>query len=87
MDLDAIVTCLAHHRQRATYGAVASLVSVIPLVVMKGRPRNHLNSWVVAQEDHEPTDYTIAEKDPDLRLSPFVIEDQTVVQRWLSSRL
>jgi hypothetical protein len=87
MDLDAIIECLANHRQRATYGAVAPLVGAIPLGVMKDKLRNFLNSWVVAQEDHEPTGYTEAEKDPKLKDNPFIIDDAERLRKRLSTRL
>jgi hypothetical protein len=89
VDLDAIVRCLAHHRQRATYGAVAAVVGSTSagIGVMRGRPPNYLNSWVVSQKQHKPTNYSAAQIDPELEHVPFVISDEETLRRWLSTRM
>ena len=67
MDLDLIVNALHREGQAASYGAVAGLVAgKDPFTVMQRRPRNHLNSWVVAKDDSRPSKYE--EEDIDLRL-------------------
>jgi len=48
MTVDQIVAKLSEEKQRATYKAVAGILGVLPRSVMMGRPRNHVNSWVVA---------------------------------------
>ena len=89
LDLDSIVSCLAQHRQRATYGAVAAALgtSTTGISVMRGRPQNYLNSWVVSQKRHKPTNYSATQIDPDLEHVPFVISDVETLRRWLSSRI
>ena len=89
MDLDTIVRCLAQHRQRATYGAVAAVLGVRSsgAGVMRGRPQDHLNSWVVSQKEHRPTKYSAAQVDPELEHVPFVIGDEETLRRWLSTRI
>jgi hypothetical protein len=89
LNLDAIIGCLAHHRQRATYGAVAAAMGTtsVGVGVMRGRPQNYLNSWVVSQKQHQPTNYPAARIDPELEHVPFVIADVDTLKRWLSTRL
>lgn len=65
MNLEEIVRKLNTHKQRATYGAVAGLLSVPPRSLMDGRPRNRLYSWIVNAKDFRPTDYEEAQIDPD----------------------
>jgi hypothetical protein len=89
LDLDAVIGCLAHHRQRATYGAVAAAVgtSSVGVGLMRGRAQNYLNSWVVSQKQHRPINYQMAQIDPELEHVPFVISDVDTLRRWLSTRL
>jgi hypothetical protein len=54
VSLDDIVTKLNEGKQRATYGAVAGVLGVSALTVMNDRPRNPLNSWVVAKHTSNP---------------------------------
>ncbi len=93
MDLDNIVAKLNERKQRATYGAVAGLVGVLPRGLMAGRPRNHKYSWVVAATGGRrgwPTGYTSDQIHPDClrqicdRLVN-VIEDSATLRRWLGS--
>src|SRR5271157_5680873 len=46
--LDDIVASLNEHRQRASYGAVADVLGVAAIGLMKDRPKSHEDSWVVA---------------------------------------
>jgi hypothetical protein len=68
---------------------VAAVVGSTPggIGVMRGRPQNHLNSWVVSQKKHKPTNYSAAQIDPELEHVPFVISDEETLRRWLSSRI
>lgn len=93
MDLDDIVTKLGERKQRATYGAVAGIVGVLPRGLMAGRQRNHKYSWVVAATGPRrgwPTGYTNDQIHPDClrqirdRLDNL-IEDSARLRRWLSS--
>jgi hypothetical protein len=91
MDLDSIVARLHAKRQRASYGAVAALVGVLPRGLMQGRPKNHEFSWVVAASGERrgwPTDYREDQIHPEcLRQIRSghnnVIEDTDSLRRWL----
>lgn len=93
MILEDIVTKLNERKQRATYGAVASILCVIPRELMSGRPRNHENSWVVAATGSrrgQPTDYADMQIHPDCLLQiraglDNIIEDSEELKRWLNS--
>ena len=65
-DLDGILAALNHHRQRATYGAVAALVGQTPRLLMHGRPRAQANSWIVSKSSGRPTGYADADVHPEL---------------------
>jgi predicted RNase H-like nuclease len=59
--LPSIVAQLDKHRQRASYGAVAGLLGVLPRGLMNGRPKRPEYSWVVASTGSKrgwPTGYT-----------------------------
>jgi len=59
--LDAIVARLNARKQRASYGAVAAIIGVLPRGLMSGRQKCHKYSWVVAASGPTrgwPTDYT-----------------------------
>jgi len=90
VDLDDIVSKLIERTQRATYGAVAGILGVLPRGLMGGRQRNHKYSWVVAKRGGQPTGYTDEQIHPDClrqirdRLDN-VIEDSARLRRWLSS--
>lgn len=82
-DLDAIVTLLDRHRQRATYGAVAGLLGTPQQSLMKGRPKTPLYSWVVNKEKALPTGYSKEEMHPALEARSAVITDQEALAQWL----
>jgi hypothetical protein len=48
LSLEGIVAQLNARKQRATYGAVAALVRVVPRGLMAGRPKTERYSWIVA---------------------------------------
>ena len=74
MNLNAIVGILHREARAATYGAVAGLVvGKDAFTVMQGRPRNHMNSWVVAKDDKKPSKYDDDKIDP--RLLGSIQED------------
>ena len=59
--LPKIADLLDHHRQRATYGAVAGILRVLPLGVMSGRTKSPGYSWIVAASGPDrgkPTGYS-----------------------------
>lgn len=86
MNLEDILSSLEKHYQRATYGAVAGQVGCPARSVMKGRPRNPHNSWVVALADGNPTAYQPHEKHPRLYANPHVITSPEELAAWLSGR-
>lgn len=93
MDLDEIVTKLNKRKQRATYGAVAGILRVLPRGLMIGRGRQARYSWVVAKTGSRrgwPTGYRNEEIDPDCLRQirdhlNNIIEDSEELKRWLSS--
>ena len=92
MNLDSIVTRLNDRKQRATYGAVAGLLGVMPRGLMTGRPRSPKYSWVVAKTGTRrgwPTDYTNEQIHPDclrqiLDGLGMPISDPESLRLWLS---
>lgn len=69
--LDGIVARLDARKQRATYGAVAALVGVLPRGLMSGRAKSPQYSWIVAASNGQgsrrgwPTGYTKNQIHPD----------------------
>ncbi len=86
LSLDQIVELLAKNRQRATYGAVAELVGGIAFGLMKGRPKDHQNSWVVAEKDGRPTGYGPDEIDPALVVRVGILKTGAELEEWLRNR-
>jgi hypothetical protein len=84
--LDSIIGLLAKNRQRATYGAVAELTGTSPRVLMNGRPKNHLNSWVVAEKNGQPTKYAPEQIDPTLIVRMGILNSRTALEEWLVAR-
>ena len=84
--LDTIVGMLAKNRQRATYGAVAELTGANPRTLMTGRPRNHLNSWIVAEKDGQPSKYAPEEIDPTLIVRMGILNTRAGLEEWLHAR-
>lgn len=84
--LDTIVGLLAKARQRATYGAVAELTGANQRTLMKGRPKNHLNSWIVAEKDGQPSKYAPEEIDPTLIVRMGILNTRAGLEEWLHAR-
>jgi hypothetical protein len=95
LSLEGIVVRLNDRRRRATYGAVAELVGVLPRGLMGGRPKDFRNSWIVAassgQESRRgwPTGYSNNQIHPECYRQiverPWdVIEDAESLRIWLS---
>lgn len=55
--LEQILDLLDRFHQRATYGAVAELISRPTHYLMNGRPRDPRHSWIVDQDTWLPTGY------------------------------
>ncbi|MEO8593058.1 MAG: hypothetical protein ABI759_07040 [Candidatus Solibacter sp.] len=95
LSLDGIVHQLDAHKQRATYGAVAELVGVLPRGLMSGRPKTPRYSWVVAATNGSesrrgfPTGYFVNQIHPDCYRQVCegedkVIDSADVLREWLS---
>ncbi|MEO1081755.1 MAG: hypothetical protein AAFY29_19510 [Pseudomonadota bacterium] len=80
----AILDYLNKVETRCTYGAVADVLGVDPKSVGSylGERRPYA-SWVVNSRTHEPTDYTDAEKHPNLYRTDRIIESAEVLRRNL----
>jgi hypothetical protein len=83
--LDDILSALNRHRQRATYSAVAALVGDTPRLLMRGRPREPNNSWVVAKDTGRPTGYADADVHPELTANEKVLVTREELAAWLGS--
>ena len=91
--LPLIVAQLDKHRQRASYGAVAGLVGVLPRGLMNGRPKSTEYSWVVAGSGRQrgwPTGYTEQQIDPEClrqirRAGNDTIESTDQLRAWLAT--
>ena len=80
----AILDYLNQVETRCTYGAVAGVLGVNPKSVGShlGERRPYA-SWVVNSQTHEPTDYTEAEKHPNLYRTDRIIKSVEVLRRNL----
>jgi hypothetical protein len=97
LSLDGIVHQLDARKQRATYGAVAELVGVLPRGLMAGRPKTPKYSWVVAatigtdSRRGFPTGYSVNQIHPDCYRQIWegddnIIDSAAVLREWLSQR-
>lgn len=83
--LETILTALAASRQRATYGAVASVLDTTPRTLMKGRAREQSAPFIVAQGNGMPTGYAESELHPELLSNTHVIRTGDELRRWLET--
>lgn len=83
--MDHILDVLQNARQRATYGAVAAVLSKSPRVLMKGRERDQRHSWVVNHNSKLPTGYKDEELHPELTAKAEIIETGEELQRLLAA--
>jgi hypothetical protein len=81
--LQEIVDRLDKAHQRATYGAVSSLVGRIARALMQFEPKNPKNSWIVSQATGLPTSYGEEQLHPCLRNNPHIIKSPTELAAWL----
>lgn len=86
LDLDQVLAVLDQHQQRATYSAVAGLLDQSPRLLMRARPREQANSWIVSKSTGKPTGYDAASIHPQLLANPSVIETRDELATWLRSR-
>jgi hypothetical protein len=85
MTLDQIIDALDRTHQRATYGAVASLLGEAPRTLMKGHERDLRHSWIVNAKTGEPTGYEPDLLHTDLREHDEVLETKEALVRWLEA--
>ena len=81
--LTPILYALQERRQRATYGAVAEVVGLPALFLMRGRPRDPIHSWVVNARTGLPTGYTDDATHPDLLAHDRVVHDADALRALL----
>lgn len=82
--LDEILDYLNRHHQRATYDAVAEVVGRPETFLLRGRPRNHRNSWLVDGESGLPAGYESNQMHPELRSNERVLDTSHALQGWLA---
>lgn len=86
MTLDEILDALDQARQRATYGAVASLLNISPRMLMSGRERDQRHSWVVNRTTGQPTGYDAELLHPELECHEHVIGTRVELEAWLADQ-
>jgi hypothetical protein len=97
LSLQGIVARLDAHKQRATYGAVAELVGVLPRGLMSGRPKSFKDSWIVAGTNGQdsrrgwPTGYSESQIHPDCYRQIVegvdnIIDTGEALKQWISEK-
>jgi len=86
MNLIEIIALLNHRKQRATYGAVASYLSINTMFLcgQLGQRRPEV-SWIVNRDNWEPTGYTENQKHPDLKKKPNVITSEQELHEFIAA--
>lgn len=82
--LTFVIALLDRHHQRATYGAVGSVVGLPARSVMFGRPKSAINSWVVSAKHGLPTGYAVTDQHPNLLQRDQVISSAALLTLWLA---
>ena len=83
--IDSIVDELERFHQRATYGAVASLLKRAPRNLMQGRSRSVRDSWIVSGNTGLPTGYEPGQMDPEIKSREAVIRSANDLSVWLEN--
>jgi hypothetical protein len=83
--LDEILSALNSHQQRATYSAVAALVGETPRSLMRGKPREPGNSWIVSKNTGRPTGYANGDVHPALTANEKILMTREELASWLAS--
>ena len=83
--IDSIVDQLDRFHQRATYGAVASIVNRSPRNLMDKRSRGPGDSWVVSRQSGMPTGYEPEQLHPELTTREKVISTREELESWLAN--
>ena len=84
--LKSILTLLARHHQRTTYGALAALLGKEPRNVLAGCPRDFLHCWVVNQETGQPTAYPAGMIHPALEERAEILGSADSLLEWLQGK-
>jgi hypothetical protein len=85
LTLDSIVDLLNQYHQRASYGAVAAVLSRVPRSLLQGRKKDRRHSWVVNQETGMPTGYHTVQMHPALEERANVLDTEASLRKWLSN--
>lgn len=73
---------LKEHKQRASLSAVAGVLEMSPKLVLSGKPKNHLYSWIVERPDNKP----VAFEDPELKNAETpIIFGAKELEEWLEN--
>jgi len=83
--IDSILAELRRFRQRATYGAVAELLSKSPRNLMGGRSRGPADSWIVSMKEGLPTGYAPEQIDPDIEARETILRTRAELEAWLEN--
>ena len=83
--IDSILEQLEQFRQRATYGAVASVVNASPRSLMSGRARSTQSSWIVSRKDGQPSGYHADQKHPELESRDQILRTADELRSWLDN--
>ncbi len=83
--IDSILDQLDRFHQRATYGAVASVVNASPRSLMSDRVRDPGSSWIVSRKDGQPTGYEPGQKHPQLELRDQILRTAEELRSWLDN--
>lgn len=83
--IDSILQQLERFHQRATYGAVASVVNASPRSLMSGRARNLQSSWIVSRKDGQPSGYHPGQKHPKLESREQILRTADELRNWLEN--
>lgn len=83
--IDSIVDQLDRFHQRATYGAVASVVNRSPRNLMDKRSRGPRDSWVVSRQSGMPTGYEPEQMHPEIQARETILSTREALESWLAN--
>lgn len=85
MMIGKILKCLNQHRIRATYGAVAEVLGVIPIAVGKSLgDKRPVASWVVSSATGKPSGYAPQDCHPDLYANERILTSGDALRELMS---
>jgi hypothetical protein len=65
---------------------VAGLLDQSPRLLMRSRPREQANSWIVSKATGKPTGYLDTDIHPELMANEMIIDTRDQLATWLRSR-